>query len=377
MPDWGIAEKAALCQQALRGFLVAVKEGESSGVLSPREVDDLHDRFDQWAGNLGALQPASSTLSLEHRLQNSPTVGETVSRLLVDLLESLRLATDIATGRRRNRTADTLVDSDIDLDEYGLSLNDSDEDTDTDSVTSLAMSSNGRMNTAGPVSEIDELMSAVRSSIDRLFRISIFIRNHAPPGKRQRALEKGSFDNRADVMYIQDKYPLMANTHPFLTARLGQANANRRQYFKYCRDHNDNLSGKDTTTGRDTVSEQAPHAHLAVPEPAGTSGDGPARSILSGHTKPSILAQTEATEFIAPPFENMGLLEHLDAEPARSVVSFATTVAETADDSLGFPPLPAEAERNTTFLCPYCFTVIAIKGTNKRRQWRFVRTCYS
>jgi hypothetical protein len=218
-------------------------------------------------------------------------------------------------------------------------------------------------------------MSAIKSGIDSLFRTSIFIRNHTSQGNLQHGWRTRSFDSRADVMYVRDRYPLVAFKHPSLAVRLGEANARRRQQFKYCRDYKNLFSEEDTTTsGSDAKAseqDQAPLDHQSH-QLASWSEAGPARAIPSAATKPSIPAETEATEFIVQPFEDRELSEHPDADPAWSVVSFATTVGSTTDDGLAFPPLPSEAEQNTTFLCPYCFTVIELKGRDKTHQWRFV-----
>ena len=227
--------------------------------------------------------------------------------------------------------------------------------TDSDSATLSTTSFGMRPQATGTVSEIDGLMLAIKHRIDSLFRTSIFIRKLAPKDKRQRASGTKGFDNLADVMYVQDKYPLVASTNAALAARLGEANARRRQYLKCCRDHNDRLSGQGTASlVNDNAQEQAPQIHSA-PQLAEPGGEV-TKSVLSGQTKASLLAETKATEFIPQQLEDTGLFAHLDTQSTRSVISFATTVADTSEDSLAFPPLPSEAEHNDTFLCPYCFT---------------------
>ncbi len=126
MEDQGIVERAELCEQTLASLQVAAKEGGSVGTSSLRDIQQLRDRFDQWTGNLGALQPASSPLSLEYRLRNSPDVRAVVGSLLGNLVKSLQSATDIAEGRRSNRTVEPLVISDQELAECEFSSSDSD-----------------------------------------------------------------------------------------------------------------------------------------------------------------------------------------------------------------------------------------------------------
>lgn len=370
MSDRGIFEKATSCQNSLSGLVAgAGKNKVLSETVRARDVEPLQQRFGQWAGNLGALQPASSTLSLEYRLRKSPLVRDAVLKLLCDLLDSLESVTDIATGRRSNRTAGPLIDSDMDVAEYGLSSSDSDSDSHFD----CDLASGSCIQTShSATSEIDELMSAVKSGIDSLFRTSMFIRKHAQKDKRQRASATRPFDNRADVMYIKDRYPLVTAGNESLLARLGEANARRRQYFKYCRDHNDRLSRSPREEG-----DAGWHGYQASPATRPVELKiAPTRSVLSGQTKPSILADTEATEFIGDHLGNTQLVFNpADVQSSRSVVSFATTVAGTPEDNLAFPDLPVEAENNPTFLCPYCFTVVALKGKDRTQQWRSVDPC--
>ena len=68
--------------------LIAAASGEecrAMDFLHSRDVQQLQDRFNQWAGNLGALQPFESPLSLEHRLRNAPMIRESILNILTDL----------------------------------------------------------------------------------------------------------------------------------------------------------------------------------------------------------------------------------------------------------------------------------------------------
>jgi hypothetical protein len=296
MGDLEISETARLCQHNFSSLISAAAASNVDDLgetLNPPNVKQMQERFDQWAGNLGARQPATSPLSLEHRLRNSPVVRDAVLWLLGNLLDSLVSAIDIATGRRPNRRADALIDSGIDLAEYDLSSSDSDSDCDSSHSAMLST----RAVTA--TSEIEELMLAIKDGIDSLFRTSIFVRKHAPKDRRQRASAAKAFDNRADVMYVKDRYPLAAVKNEALVARLGETNARRRQYFKYCRDHNERLSNlmaeKTDAQKQESQPDRAPG-----PETIQTSERTLSRLI---DTNPSLLADTKATEFAAGELE--------------------------------------------------------------------------
>ena len=57
-------------------------------------------------------------------------------------------------------------------------------------------------------------------------------------------------------MYIKDRYPLMGKNST-LVARLGEANARRRQNFLYRRDHDEHLSTVATKGDPENVKAQA------------------------------------------------------------------------------------------------------------------------
>lgn len=53
-------------------------------------LQDASERYQLWAGNLGALFQASDPRSLEHRLQHTPSVRQRVLELLNELIALLQ-----------------------------------------------------------------------------------------------------------------------------------------------------------------------------------------------------------------------------------------------------------------------------------------------
>lgn len=87
-----IGEIATECQKDF-AQLLAVANSEDScvkGVLYGRDVQQMQERYNQWAGNLGALQHFESPLSLELRLQDAPLVRESILYTLKDLHVSIQ-----------------------------------------------------------------------------------------------------------------------------------------------------------------------------------------------------------------------------------------------------------------------------------------------
>ncbi|MCJ1369865.1 hypothetical protein MMC20_001077 [Loxospora ochrophaea] len=342
------------CQSGLITLLAAAtsEDCQARHIVHPRDVQQVRDRFDQWAGNLGALQPFKSPRSLEHRLREVPLVRDSIFSVLIDLRSSVQAATDIALGKLQNRIANALVTGpDTDLSEYDISSSESDS----------SFSSSDERRAVNPTSEIQELIFATKAGLDSLFKASIFIRKFAPKERRLRAAETKPFDNRADIMYVNDRYPLLTDKNAALVARLGEANARRRQYFKYRRDHNERLSMVAAEGDLDTKKGQL---ELNVKRA------GLAKTVLTVETKPSLFAETEATAFVVDKAAQAQTLELPSAPQAMSIVSFATSVAENSDEELPFPPLPAEAEDGSPFLCPYCLQYQQVKHEGSEHRWR-------
>lgn len=91
-----IREIATECQKDF-ARLLAVATSEDScvkGVLYGRDVQQMQERYDQWAGNLGALQHSKSPLSLELRLRDAPLVRESILNTLENLHVSIQSGKD-------------------------------------------------------------------------------------------------------------------------------------------------------------------------------------------------------------------------------------------------------------------------------------------
>ncbi|KXH45135.1 WD domain-containing protein [Colletotrichum simmondsii] len=274
--------------------------------LTERDFAQLFERFEQWAGNLGALRQPSYKLSLDHRLRDSPTVRASIFSMLEDLNESAKM--EIVSGRRPNRVMPTLDITEEELEEFDISSSSSESGASTTS-NSTRDSRNDKP------SEIQKLLSAIRTSLNSLFKASVFIRKFAPEDRRQRASKTKPFVNTADL--IRD-------------------------------------------------------AHLRA-EPKPIDGEPlPQGSIVSAMTKPSILAETEATEFVRNKATETQFFAHSSPEPAMSVFSMATTVVEASDTELVFPPIPEEGQRSDSFVCPYCLEIVLWQTKNKEAQWRQV-----
>ena len=87
-----IEEIATECQKDIDRLLEAAISEQScvKDLLRGRDIQQMKERYEQWSGNLGALQHFESSLSLEHRLQDAPLVRESILNTLKDLHVSIK-----------------------------------------------------------------------------------------------------------------------------------------------------------------------------------------------------------------------------------------------------------------------------------------------
>ena len=87
-----IEKRSRQCLEVFQ-HLYVLAEGQSPPIESELPAYVVHDetgRFKTWAGNIGALLPASNGASLDHRLREASHVRDQVLRLLDDLHQTLR-----------------------------------------------------------------------------------------------------------------------------------------------------------------------------------------------------------------------------------------------------------------------------------------------
>ncbi|KAF2496628.1 hypothetical protein BU16DRAFT_458300, partial [Lophium mytilinum] len=163
-------------------------------------LQDALERFDLWAGNIGATQDAGRRASLDFRLNDTPEIKEQICSLLSDMIEALDDLEEIITGERENRTKDSVnVELGRGQDDLPLSVE------------------------LGPVDEAKDILGVVLDCLRNLFRISIVIRKASPRDRFSKALQRSGR----------------------LRIRLGHAITQRRQFLHYCSDHRDRLGGLD------------------------------------------------------------------------------------------------------------------------------------
>ncbi|OTA55113.1 hypothetical protein K449DRAFT_338029, partial [Hypoxylon sp. EC38] len=175
------------------------------------------------------------------------------------------------------------------------------------------------------------------------------IDDSSPRDRFQRALQhsESAFPAWFDVDYVRHKYPKLCrpNTQE-LAERLGSANAKRRQYIKYCRDHK-------TRLGR--VTDESP----AIP-------GGDLEDDLEDRTTAKL--SSKATTMLPLGSSELANLELnvADEEDAISYSTASTTFESTM--SLALPSLGELSPDSQPFECPICFT---LQSFRREKAWKY------
>lgn len=189
--------------------------------------------------------------------------------------------------------------------------------------------------------EAASILGMVSECLKALFRIGILVRKATPRGRFERALQQTEFAFTAqfDIQYVEERYPKLASQDSrWLASRLGSANAKRRQFIKYFRNHGAKLR----------VEDIAPAADGAT-----------------------IAQSSKATTFVIP--GNLSASEFLQSSIEREDDSVSLVSASTAfdnDTSLRLPSLTDLGPDGEFFECPICFTLQCFR---KEKSWKYVK----
>lgn len=300
-------------------------------------VLNQYERFQIWAGNIGARQVSTSKISLDWRVREAPKIQHQIGELLGDLRSAIGELNSIISGERPNRTASPLL-----IDEEG--------DTEEN---------NG-------VSEVDELIGMVSESITDLFKISLLIQRATPRDRflKAQSSNKEPLDPSPDISHASHKFPMLfQDEKQWLSHKLGLANAQRRQFFRYARQHREmKIFIPEVTVA--TVPDIGVHElidsntfEVELPE---------TRTVTSSQKPASTFFQTTASTLAVAKLQPVH--QDSDDEDGMSHISFATSVNESGDSNrLRVPNLEDIARGQLDFECPYCYKIVRPRSHN---QWK-------
>lgn len=131
--------------------------------------------------------------------------------------------------------------------------------------------------------------------------------------------------------------------HPWVLDRLAKANAKRRDFFRYAREHKQRLSSNSHTV----ESKEQTEKRLERADQARQHDTAPTRS--TAFTFEQSRMQTTATTAIAQP---VPIDDGLDVKDASTVAS--TVCFRQSENALTIPPLTDFGKVSVPFDCPYC-----------------------
>lgn len=229
-------------------------------------------------------------------------------------------------------------------------------------------------NSGGETSELREYTSAIGLLLDKLFSLAVFIRKFSADDRREKAAKTLPFDSRYDVMHIQKRYERMQLG---LAKRLGEANARRRQYFKYRKDHDIRLKQRaELLLPSHLMPKREGKRREPTPSMPGDAStvSRPSSSYPSEIGSTTLTAETEVTALLLQHQESQWVPVSRTESVVSVVSSVATSVVNLMDHDTQFPPIPSEAQAGRAFICPYCYVII--EGMDSRddekqaRSWK-------
>ncbi|KAK6517407.1 hypothetical protein TWF281_004064 [Arthrobotrys megalospora] len=339
------------------------------------------DRFGLWAVSLGLFVPGHG--SLDYRVRGAENIKNMLEKFLDTLKSSLVEVVEYFAPE----------DEEAPMDDSAVCLSDSDSDDEwSDSAN------------RDPASDMEVLLDGVRDPIDRLYKLSVWIRNPTSRFSSAKMLshkqidpETGtdllevfkSFDlNHIESVFSQyrksktreeasgdigrdhDEKPrsperspyedetLINSSESFLVHRLALANRQRRQQFSYWRRHRDKLALH--TTGVDGH-------RIGYHNPISKNVSGPGHHHdHAAHKTPAInpLSITTATRLNIP--QHMAMKDSLSV---LSVSRYAPSNWRPGNEKLDFPAAPRHPPEQKFFECPYCFTLCP-RATLETEAWK-------
>jgi hypothetical protein len=269
--------------------------------------------------------------------------------------------------------------------DFDLSMEDESDDTESE-----------------PESDMDILLNNLKDPINRLFKLSVWIRNPATRFASSKALqyqqideetntdlfkvfedfdydyisslflqyrkhvamqEKPAFphtkekEKESDEGYITDdvweplrevllqhRKDIISGTESFLVRRIAQANVYRRRQFAYWKRHREKLEQHTTAILQHPLTRNLVEAPVHI-----------SRGIIFDHIDP--LSEGPAQSITTASRLNVPQRPINEAVSTGSVSEYSPSAWQPSKDTVNFPPPPSVSNTEEFFECPYCFTI--------------------
>ena len=260
----------------------------------------------------------------------------------------------------------------------------SDEEEFDDKVSDSDSASSESGNSS-PLSDLVFKLDDIANIISCLYTLSVAMRQPAP---QDRLRKYGEIDMSHyeffDNQHALEKFP---SANPCLIKRLGNANTQRRQYFRYRLLHHEKIAkgldvgpavsvDKPTIRGllADPVQGNYMSSRSAINQGAGTvitSQDTGA--VITSHGTGTVITST--TISIVPKGTVLRTLDTIEAESdgGKTATSYGTIMeTENSKVKLLRVPDPPDADHvfaGNAFQCPYCYSLIIVSNS---KAWQYV-----
>ncbi|KAL9623533.1 MAG: hypothetical protein Q9160_002214 [Pyrenula sp. 1 TL-2023] len=365
-----VRTRASECLNQFRLLLeieLQVQEGGRALSFSNLKTDDQIARFEIWAGNIGAF--ADGHASLDYRLRDSEDARVLMNNFLDSLSDFIRRATE---ALKQNSSQDdgeirmaqeNFQESPVDafLESDSSAISSSFQGTESDSIPEFTLRN-----------PFEQRLQGIERSIDRLYRLSLLIRQPSLTSQNNKAERIKILDeegNDIDDTFVDYAFRFITHRFPeapeLLRHRLAKGITVRRKRFLYRQSHQRKLSAKtvfvpaksqyaasnldETVRGVKLQIENRVHS-TEIPPRAGAN---------------RVLSQTSASALTKRhvPYE-----EKVD-EDAVSRPSTMFTKATVGEGPIAIPEPPKPGPSSKEFECPYCCIILPMNQA-KASQWR-------
>lgn len=402
----------ARAQECYEQFQLLLRIKEEIGIADEAEdtsqdnlwVKDQFARFKMWAGNIGAF--ADGHASLDYRLRDS----DETKQFLLDFLASL--VDFIRTGKSESTTCPILRDLEALL--YPLNLAywyiaidtsrpfEGAERTDSpleenilDDTASFGTSISSTVSSSFQGTETDSLqddsfstttfertlqqkrLQGIEKAIDRLYRLSLIIRQPSRESQNERAGcltltdEEG---NNIDASFAKYASDIISHRFPsapsFLRRKLAYGIVIRRKRFMYRQRHQRKLSATsfqdNDVKGRKVDVDKTEKMDSTVRDIRSTELK-PMGEVLPIRGRTHSDATASKTSASAIPKEPLPLKSALEESQSNQSTAFTMMNSMSAAVDIPRPPKPMSGGKE--FECPYCCLFLPIKLT-RAGPWR-------
>ncbi|EPS38816.1 hypothetical protein H072_7430 [Dactylellina haptotyla CBS 200.50] len=372
--------------QQLIGQFDKLPENEESNPPKTKFVAEA-DRFSLWAVNMGLFVAGHG--SLDYRVRDALNIQEMIRTFMLTLNNAIVEAYTYYSQENENEDSTkspTDSESDGEVSDDGWN-GDSDEEMESDQ---------------------DLLLDSIRDPIDRLYKLSTFIRNpssrivsskmhHHKQIDPETGIDLLDSIKEFDLDYIrsvfnqyrqsktQEEHKLLNITHQFvaedepvtpavderqqtdvshsfLISRLALANARRRQQFSYWKKHRQKLAQHTTTIGNLDTKTRASTVYAPAPHP----------NVLKTQLEisarvPSLMLPLSVTTATQLQILTQPVIK--DNLSTVSVSKYEPSLWQPGNDRLDFPPPPKIPSHQRFFECPYCYTLCP-NAISEEEAWR-------